>query len=127
MGDLEERLRERFKAGLVVDAAPADRPTRLTILRKRVAQDDVGDVGFEALELIAETRRPQTAPVSKPDPAATGQLELVQMRQIPPREPLVDRVSKPKNVCDGPTMKIRPDDDFIAPRYFHSPYFGVSR
>ena len=44
MDALEERLRERFEAGLVCDVAPADRATRLTILRKRVDQDDVGDV-----------------------------------------------------------------------------------
>jgi chromosomal replication initiator protein len=54
MDALEDRLRERFEAGLVVDVAPADRATRLTILRKRVAQDDVGDVGEGALELIAD-------------------------------------------------------------------------
>jgi chromosomal replication initiator protein len=54
MDALEERLRERFEAGLVCDVAPADRTTRLTILRKRVAQDDVGDVGDGALELIAD-------------------------------------------------------------------------
>ena len=54
MEALEERLRERFEAGLVVDVAPADRSTRLTILRKRVAQDDVGEVSPEALELIAD-------------------------------------------------------------------------
>jgi chromosomal replication initiator protein len=53
MGELEERLRERFEAGLVVDVAPPDHATRLTILRKRVAQDDVGDVEPGALELIA--------------------------------------------------------------------------
>jgi chromosomal replication initiator protein len=54
MDALEARLRERFEAGLVVDVAPADRATRLTILRKRVAQDDVGDVEPDALELIAD-------------------------------------------------------------------------
>jgi chromosomal replication initiator protein len=54
MEALEERLRERFEAGLVVDVAPADRATRLTILRKRVAQDDVGVVDELALELIAD-------------------------------------------------------------------------
>jgi chromosomal replication initiator protein len=54
MDALEDRLRERFEAGLVCDVRPADRATRLTILRKRVAQDDVGDVDPEALQLIAE-------------------------------------------------------------------------
>jgi chromosomal replication initiator protein len=51
---LEERLRERFEAGLVCDVRPPERATRLTILRKRVAQDQVGDVDPAALELIAE-------------------------------------------------------------------------
>jgi chromosomal replication initiator protein len=54
MNALEDRLRERFEAGLVCDVQPADRATRLTILRKRVAQDDVGDVDPEALDLIAD-------------------------------------------------------------------------
>jgi chromosomal replication initiator protein len=54
MAALEERLRERFEAGLVVDVSPPDRETRLTILRKRVAQDDLQGVGSAALELIAE-------------------------------------------------------------------------
>ena len=51
---LEDRLRERFEAGLVCDVQPPERATRLTILRKRVAQDDVGDVDPEALALIAD-------------------------------------------------------------------------
>jgi chromosomal replication initiator protein len=50
---LEERLRERFEAGLVCDVKPPEHATRLTILKKRVAQDDVGDVDPDALELIA--------------------------------------------------------------------------
>jgi chromosomal replication initiator protein len=54
MDALEARLRERFEAGLVCDVAPADRATRLTILRKRIAQDDVGHVDAAALELIAD-------------------------------------------------------------------------
>jgi chromosomal replication initiator protein len=54
MDALEERLRDRFEAGLVCDVAPPDRATRLTILRKRVAQDDVGEVDLEALALIAD-------------------------------------------------------------------------
>ncbi len=51
---LEDRLRERFEAGLVCDVRPPERATRLTILRKRVAQDDVGEVDPAALEAIAD-------------------------------------------------------------------------
>ena len=44
MDALEERLRERFEAGLVTDVAPPDFATRLTILRKRVLQDGLANV-----------------------------------------------------------------------------------
>jgi chromosomal replication initiator protein len=50
---LEDRLRERFEAGLVCDVRPPDAGTRLTILRKRVLQDGIAGVDPEALELIA--------------------------------------------------------------------------
>ena len=41
LAGVEERLRERFEAGLVVDVRPPDFSTRVTILRKRVAHDDI--------------------------------------------------------------------------------------
>ena len=52
--ELEDRLRQRFAAGLVADITPPDLPTRLAILRKRAQYDhiDVAD-GF-ALQQIAE-------------------------------------------------------------------------
>ena len=53
MDALEDRLRERFEAGLVVDVSPPDPVTRLTILRKRAAQDGLDQVDDEALEVIA--------------------------------------------------------------------------
>ena len=51
---LEDRLRQRFGAGLVVDIRSPDPATRLTVLRKRAHHDgiDVADDGV--LELIAE-------------------------------------------------------------------------
>src|SRR4029079_8265050 len=54
MDALEDRLRERFEAGLVCDVRPADKATRLTILRERLLQDGLEDVEPGALELIAE-------------------------------------------------------------------------
>jgi chromosomal replication initiator protein len=54
LGELEERLRERFEAGLVTDVRSPDLSTRLTILRKRVQQDAVQDMDEAALELIAD-------------------------------------------------------------------------
>jgi chromosomal replication initiator protein len=53
MDALEDRLRERFEAGLVCDVRPPDYETRLTILRKRVQQDGVAGVAPDALEAIA--------------------------------------------------------------------------
>jgi chromosomal replication initiator protein len=54
LGELQERLRERFEAGLVTDVRAPDHATRLAILRKRVLQDSVGTIEPAALELIAD-------------------------------------------------------------------------
>jgi chromosomal replication initiator protein len=51
---LEDRLRERFAAGLVADIRPPDLPTRLTILRKRAQHDGVELEDEQALHAIAE-------------------------------------------------------------------------
>jgi len=51
---IEERLRERFEAGLVAVIKPPDHATRVAILRKRAALDHI-DVNDDAvLELIAD-------------------------------------------------------------------------
>ncbi len=49
----EERLRARFEAGLVTELGAPDLGTRLAVLRKRVLQDGIEDVGADALETIA--------------------------------------------------------------------------
>jgi chromosomal replication initiator protein len=51
---LEDRLRERFEAGLVTDIRPPDLTTRRTVLRKRVQQDGVTSIEAAAIDLIAE-------------------------------------------------------------------------
>ena len=51
---LEDRLRERFEAGLVADVQPPDPATRMAILRKRVHQDGVEVTDLAALETIAD-------------------------------------------------------------------------
>jgi chromosomal replication initiator protein len=51
---LEERLRERFEAGLVTDVRTPDFGTRRTILRKRVQKDALAGIDPTAVELIAE-------------------------------------------------------------------------
>ena len=51
---LEDRLRDRFEAGLVTDVRPPDLGTRRTILRKRMQQDALAGVDPVAVDLIAE-------------------------------------------------------------------------
>ena len=51
---LEDRLRERFQAGLVADVRPPELPTRLAILRKRAAHEQLDVVDDDALRVIAE-------------------------------------------------------------------------
>jgi chromosomal replication initiator protein len=54
---LEDRLRERFEAGLVADIRAPDLATRMTILRKRAHHDDLDLVDESSLRLIAERVR----------------------------------------------------------------------
>ena len=49
---LEERLRGRFKWGLITDIQPPDLETRLAILRNKAERDEV-EVPAETLEFIA--------------------------------------------------------------------------
>jgi chromosomal replication initiator protein len=51
---VEQRLRERFEAGLVADIKPPDHATRVTILRKRAAVDHVTLADPGVLDLIAD-------------------------------------------------------------------------
>ena len=51
---LEDRLRERFQAGLVADIHPPGLATRVAILRKRAHHDHVELAEDRALEVIAE-------------------------------------------------------------------------
>jgi chromosomal replication initiator protein len=51
---LEDRLRERFQAGLVANIEPPDPATRLTILRKRAEHDRIRLADEGALHVIAE-------------------------------------------------------------------------
>jgi chromosomal replication initiator protein len=54
LAQLEDRLLERFQAGLVTDIGRPDYATRLTILHKRALHDAL-DVADDALALIAES------------------------------------------------------------------------
>ncbi len=50
---IEARLRERFEAGLVAEISPPDLPTRVAILRKRAALDQITVTDPAVLELLA--------------------------------------------------------------------------
>jgi chromosomal replication initiator protein len=51
---LEDRLRERFQAGLVADITPPELSTRVAILRKRVHNDRIQLADGDALSVLAE-------------------------------------------------------------------------
>jgi chromosomal replication initiator protein len=51
---LEDRLRERFEAGLVTAIAPPDVSTRLTVLRKRAQHDGIALADDGVLPLLAD-------------------------------------------------------------------------
>lgn len=51
--DLEDRLRERFQAGLVAEIQPPDLTTRVAILRKKVADQGIRSIDQAVVELIA--------------------------------------------------------------------------
>ena len=51
---IEQRLRERFDAGLVADIRPPDHATRVAILRKRAALDHIAIHDPTVLHLIAD-------------------------------------------------------------------------
>jgi len=53
LGGLEERLRERFKCGLVAPVEHPDLSARMTILRKRVCLDGVDGIGDDVLAEVA--------------------------------------------------------------------------
>jgi chromosomal replication initiator protein len=53
MGALEDRMRQRFESGLLVDIQPPDPATRLTVLRKRAHHDGVVLAEDGVLELLA--------------------------------------------------------------------------
>jgi chromosomal replication initiator protein len=54
MVGIEQRLRDRFEAGLVADITPPDHATRVAILRKRAALDQITVADPAVLDLIAE-------------------------------------------------------------------------
>ncbi|QEC46796.1 chromosomal replication initiator protein DnaA [Baekduia soli] len=54
MDALQERMRQRFESGLLVDIRAPDEATRLTVLRKRVHHDGIELAEDGVLELIAD-------------------------------------------------------------------------
>jgi chromosomal replication initiator protein len=51
---IEQRLRDRFESGLVADITPPDHATRVAILRKRAALDQITLADPAVLDLIAD-------------------------------------------------------------------------
>ena len=51
---VEQRLRDRFASGLVVDISAPDTPSKIAILAMRARRDGLGEIPIDALETIAD-------------------------------------------------------------------------
>lgn len=77
---LEERLRSRFGQGVVVDISRPDLETRIAILRKQVAWENMGSVEPEVLEWIASR---VTSNIRELHGALTRAVSYASVRDIP--------------------------------------------
>ena len=68
LAGLEDRMRERFEAGLVTDVRAPDLATRLTVLRKRVQQDAIGGLDLPTRDVIARRLPPHIRPLEGATP-----------------------------------------------------------
>lgn len=52
---LEERLRSRFEGGMIADITPPDYETRMAILKTKLTEKNLGEMGDDVLGFIANT------------------------------------------------------------------------
>ncbi len=52
---LEERLRSRFEGGMIADITPPDYETRMAILKAKIIEKNLGELGDDMLGFIAST------------------------------------------------------------------------
>jgi len=115
--EVEARLRERFESGLVADIDPPDFATRLTILRKRAALDDIMIPDNAVFELIA-------ARITDNVRALEGALIRIVAHHSLTGRP-IDAVLA-RHVLDGiAPVRSRPDLSIQAIQSAASSYFGV--
>lgn len=105
---LEERLRGRFKWGLITDIQPPDLETRLAILRNK-AERDGSNVPAEILELIA-TRL--TSNIRELEGALIRVTAYASLNHIQLTTPLAERLLS--DLLSDTVPKQRTDDELLA-------------
>jgi chromosomal replication initiator protein len=105
---LEERLRGRFKWGLITDIQPPDLETRLAILRNK-SERDGSNVPSEVLELIATHL---TSNIRELEGALIRVTAYASLNHIPLTIPLAERLLS--DLLSDTVPKQRTDDELLA-------------
>lgn len=114
---VEERLRERFDAGLVATIGPPDFATRVTILRKRAELDQIQLADDGVLDLIAER-------ITTNIRALEGALIRVVAHHSLTGHPIDSRLTT--KVLDGITPRSTPEPSVAAIQRLVADHYGLS-
>jgi chromosomal replication initiator protein len=120
LADLEDRLRQRFASGLVTDIDRPDYATRLAILRKRAAHDDLVIDDPKALAVIASQL---TASVRALEGALTRVVAYASLTGQPITEALAVEVAQ----RIAPRAERRSALTIVAIQDATCAHFGISR
>ena len=105
---LEERLRGRFKWGLITDIQPPDLETRLAILRNK-AERDQSPVPSETLEFIASRI---TSNIRELEGALIRVTAYASLNSVPISTHLAEQLLS--DLLTGSAVKMRTDDQMLA-------------
>ncbi len=105
---LEERLRGRFKWGLITDVQPPDMETRLAILRNKAERDD-SRIPAEALEFIASNI---TNNIRELEGALIRVTAYASLNRVPITTHLAEQLLR--DLLTNSAPKVRTDDELLA-------------
>jgi chromosomal replication initiator protein len=105
---LEERLRGRFKWGLITDIQPPDLETRLAILRNK-SERDGADIPGEVLDFIATHI---TTNIRELEGALIRVSAYASLNQVPLTVPMAERLLA--DLLSDTAPKIRTDEELLA-------------
>jgi chromosomal replication initiator protein len=105
---LEERLRGRFKWGLITDIQPPDLETRLAILRNKSERDGAA-IPAEVLEFIATHI---TSNIRELEGALIRVTAYASLNQVPLTVPMAEKLLA--DLLSDTTPKVRTDEEMLA-------------